>query len=183
MIVYEKNGKIIAFIHIPKNSGTYIREQILKDTNNNILNSFWGISKRIDIAHIPFILKNNYINYNIDNYYTYVRNPYHRLISAYLYKNNINNKINFKFLIKEKLINFKFNLRYSYNIIHFYPQYLFLINKLNQIKKDIKIIKIEEDKDLNPHYYNLSDYYDKETFEIVNKIYAKDFELFNYEKY
>jgi hypothetical protein len=179
MIVYIKNGQIYAFIHIPKNSGTYIRKQILDDTNNNILKSFWNVSNRIDMAHIPYILHSNFITHNVDYYYTYLRNPYHRLISAYIYKYRTNTNI--KIFIKNSLKNFNFNLKFDPTIIHFYPQYLFLIDKYNKIPKNIKLYKVEEDLNLSPHYYNLSDYYDTETIKIINRIYAKDFELFNYE--
>jgi hypothetical protein len=61
MIIYKFNNETYAFIHIPKNSGTYIRDTIMKDSKYNVLQSFWGISRRIDTAHIPYILKNKFI--------------------------------------------------------------------------------------------------------------------------
>jgi hypothetical protein len=61
-------------------------KKIKDDKKNKIIKQFWGIDKNLDLAHIPFMFKNKYLdNLNITNinYYTYVRNPYNRIISAF----------------------------------------------------------------------------------------------------
>ena len=187
------NQKYI-FIHIPKNSGTYLREKIKKNTQNTIINNYWGIYNGFDLAHIPFFLLNKYVPHYVPNFdlnqikmIAYSRNPYHRLISAFLYRtklkvNNYNTSLSysdFKQFVKNKLVHFDFNRSYESNIIHYYPQYLFLVGQNDTFDKNIIIYKIEDKE--NPKFYDLNEYYDNETLMIVNKIYAKDFKYFNYE--
>ena len=51
-----------------------------------------------------------------------------------------------------------------------------------QLKKQGFDEKIEDHKDIKIKQYNLTTYYDQECISIINNIYEKDFELFNYEK-
>ena len=178
LIYKNKINKIFIFIHIPKNSGKFIRKKILK--NNDLIKSFWNIDKqnKIDKAHIPLLLFDKYhINVKNANIISYVRNPYHRIISAYIYRNNNKVEKNFKNFVKNKLNMFEFNKNFNYNIIHYYPQYLFLINKDDNIE-NIEIKKVEELE--NHKKYNLNLYLDKEVIDIINRIYLKDFEFFKY---
>ena len=62
MLIYEKNGKVHCYIHIPKNSGRFHREEILNNKENTIIKSYWGCMDNMDYAHIPFILKDTYIS-------------------------------------------------------------------------------------------------------------------------
>ena len=50
----------------------------------------------------------------------------------------------------------------------------------DDIVEDHFVITKVEDKD-KPKYYDLKLYYDKETIDIINNIYEKDFIYFNYE--
>lgn len=182
MLIYKSNNKLYCYIHIPKNSGKYIRHNIKINLDNTIIKKFWGYDEYFDYAHIPFMMKDNFINFlngEYINYYTYTRNPYHRIISAFFYKNVDSNINNFKKFIKEKLIKFDFNKNFNKDIIHYYPQYMFICNHDFQIN-EVKFEKLE-----NNYYeikeYNLSNFFDEDTIKIINKIYKKDFELFNYE--
>ena len=88
------------------------------------------------------------------------------------------NPYEFRKFIKRNLIQYKFDYTYNFNIIHYYPQYLFLIDKNYNIK-NINIKKVE---DLENHRkYDLRKYYTNKILSIINKIYKKDFEYFNYE--
>ncbi len=69
---------------------------------------------------------------------------------------------------------------FNYNIIHYYPQYLFICDEKLNIPKNIKIDKLEDVE--NPKKYILRNYFDDECFNIVNNIYSKDFLFFNYQK-
>ena len=183
MIIYINDNKVYCYIHIPKNSGKYIRHLINNNKKNKIIKKFWGVYLNFDIAHIPFMLRNKYIDFlNLQNvnYYTYVRNPYNRIISAFFYKNEDSNIDDFKLFVKNDLINYNFNKEFDKNIIHYYPQYMFICNNDFQINK-VEFSKLENQKHLNIKEYNLIDHFEDETIKIVNKIYKKDFEIFNYE--
>jgi len=180
MLIYKDkiSGTIYTFIHIPKNSGKFIRNYIKSNKNNEILKDFWGHGDNMDLAHIPLLKCNKYIhNYNIDIYFSYSRNPYHRIISAYFYKNPNKTKKDFQFFCKNKLKNIDFNTDFIKENIHYYPQYLFLSDEENNIK-NIKIHKLENK--FKPTVYILKNFFDKECISIVNEVYKKDFELFGY---
>ena len=181
MIIYETNDIIHCYIHIPKNSGKFIRNKITTNLDNRVLKKYWGYEEKFDIAHIPFMRKNNYISFlkgKHINYYTYTRNPYNRIISAFFYRNPEQNINNFKNWVKEELINYDFNISFSNKIIHYYPQYMFICDSNFQID-EVKFEKLEDKYD-SIKEYNLSDYFDLDMIKIINKIYIKDFELFNY---
>jgi hypothetical protein len=177
MLVYEKKDNKYIFIHIPKNAGKYIRQNIR--FKYKVIKSFWGIKNNFDLAHIPYCKMNQYIK-NIENYkiYAYSRNPYDRIISAFFYKNkNKNRNINdFKKFCKNELLKFNFNKEYPYTYIHYYPQYMFVCDDNNNYDSCIKIKKIEE-----PKTYDLSKYLDDECIYNINLVYEKDFKLFGYE--
>ena len=42
-------------IHIPKNSGKFIRDQIKNDLDTTIIKEFWNLRNNFDKAHIPFM--------------------------------------------------------------------------------------------------------------------------------
>lgn len=179
-LIYEgKSKQQYIFFHIPKNSGKYIRN-IIK-SNNKIIKSYWGIQNNLDVAHIPFMFINNYIKKNIDTYkcFSYSRNPYNRIISAFFYLNPRKSINDFKYFCKNKLIKLNFHLNFDKSYIHYYPQYLFVCDKNLKINK-VTILKLEEHE--RPKIYDINKYFDKEIIKIINNIYSKDFELFNYKK-
>jgi hypothetical protein len=190
MIIFENNDKYYVYIHIPKNSGKYIRKQITDDKNNKIIKKCWGIqqNKKLDLAHIPYMKRNELINNNIDyQYFSYSRNPYDRIISAYFYvhrkvKKTIND---FVYFCKNILTKLDFNSNFNSDIIHYYPQYLFLcddnFNVADNHMNHVTVEKIEDYPNSSPTKYDLKKYFDKESIQIINKIYEKDFLLFNYE--
>lgn len=166
------------FIHIPKNSGKFIRNKIKKNKENKILKGYWGIKNNLDLAHIPYVKRGGYINEGDKyNYITYSRNPYDRLISGYFYKNTDKTIEDFKNFCKNELPKMKFNNKYKREIIHYYPQYMFICNN----KREIINIKIK--RLIEPKRYDLNKYYDDEMLEIVNRIYRRDFEGLNYKIY
>jgi hypothetical protein len=131
-----------------------------------------------DYVHVPFMLKNEYVDLlNLENinYYTYTRNPYHRIISAFFYKNQKCIIKDFKLFVKNKLIKYDFNTKFDKRIIHYYPQHLFICDKSFQID-EVKYYKLEN-TDFNIKKYNLQEYFDVETLKIINDIYKKDFEF------
>ena len=183
MLIYKNNDIVYCYIHIPKNSGKFIRKRIEKDSDNTVIKKFWNIQNDFDMAHIPFMLKNNYIDFltgvNI-NYYTYIRNPYNRIISAFFYKNKKCKVDDFKRFIKNDLIKYDFNKKFNMNIIHYYPQYMFICDDNFEINK-VHFEKLENITNFNIREYNLSDYFNLKIIKIINKVYKKDFKIFNYE--
>lgn len=63
MLIYENNDEVYCYIHIPKNSGKFIRDNIKNNSDNRVLKIYWGIESSFDIAHIPFMCKNDYISF------------------------------------------------------------------------------------------------------------------------
>lgn len=181
MLIFENQNKYYIYIHIPKNSGKYIRKKIINKKSNNILKNYWNIKNNLDLAHIPYFKKNYFINNNIEyNYFTYTRCPYNRIISAFFYKNSDKKIDDFKHFIKNTLILYEFNMTFYYKNIHYYPQYLFICDKNLNIPKNIKIDKLEDCEKTTK--YNLIDYFDDECIYIINNIYSNDFLFFNYDK-
>ena len=174
----KQTGERNIYIHIPKNSGKYIRGCIKKNKENRILKGYWGVENDLDLAHIPYVKRRGFINERERyNYITYSRNPYDRLISAFYYKNNGKEIDDFKKYCKEGLPKLIFNNKYNNKIIHYYPQYLFICDKRKELIK-IKIKRIKK-----PKKYDIDKYYDDETLKIVNRIYKRDFEILNYKIY
>jgi len=178
MLIFQKDSKYYIFIHIPKNGGKYLRDSYKNDKTNKIIKSYWNLQDGIDLAHIPYFLKDNYIEQGIEyNYFAYVRNPYYRVISAYFYKWPNRHQNTIKKFVTHELIRYDFSsMGFQSNIIHFYPQHLFVCDKNLDIPSHIEISKLDEIK-----HYNLVDFFDDKCIEIINTIYSKDFQLFNYD--
>jgi hypothetical protein len=74
MLIYKSDSDYYIYIHIPKNSGRHIRKKIYESGNYEIINSYWSVESDLDLAHIPYIKKNLYIDNNINyKYFTYMR--------------------------------------------------------------------------------------------------------------
>ena len=130
MLIFQGPKKRVVYIHIPKNSGKYVRSCIANQYK--IIYSFWDVGK-INRAHIPYSMRHVFIkNPEECRYITFVRNPYDRFISAFKYKFPNANVIKMQIFIKEILTTYTFDNYYNPNIIHFYPQYLFLTNEHNE---------------------------------------------------
>ena len=190
MLIFQGPKKNIIYIHIPTNSGHYVKSCI--KNNYKIIKSFFGVGK-IDRLHIPYSMRELFIkNPEECRYITFVRNPYDRFISAFKYKFPKANVTTMKMFIKEILPTYQFDTHYNPNIIHFYPQYLFLMNEQNEewnISKNIEVTKLEHAKDYKfIHFKNFklskyiyAEYFDNECISILNKIYEKDFIIFHYQ--
>jgi hypothetical protein len=115
MLTFYSNGVKYIYIHIPKNSGTYIRNQICSKLENvsifNLLEETdvilpENILEEIKNLHFLFyhfsysLIKSQYqISSKITpdcKYITFVRNPYNKLISGYFYKYYIKKSSEYK---------------------------------------------------------------------------------------
>jgi len=231
MLIYNKriDNKLYVYIHIPKNSGKFIRNQIFKDKKNKVVISLWGVDSihNIDLAHTPYIksmqflentkcinkhcnfianmkrkwlfccnscingthgpfcgkLNPSKIDFTNCIYYSFSRNPYDRIISAFFYIKEEEKKVatiaEFREFCKRTLPTFVFDFSYNANYIHYYPQYMFLCDENFQIS-NVKVEKLESS--LKPTKYDLKKYFDNECISIINTIYEKDFILLNYDR-
>jgi chondroitin 4-sulfotransferase 11 len=181
------------FIHIPKTAGN----SILKGLKNAEINCIRHDLRSAGYKHPSEICTSD------DYVFTFVRNPYSRLLSAYYYllKGGLIQddakdayylgirKLSFLKFIEKRL------LQASEWQIHFIPQSFFLQNvpnpvifyyedlqnsfnnlclKFNIPYTDLPRINITEwERDMRTHYT-------PEAIKIVNQIYASDFDAFNY---
>ena len=188
--------KQLKFSHITKTGGTSI-ENIAK--NNNI---YWG---RFDLSfnkrwHIP-LSKLNYILKNRYDWFIICRNPYDRIISEYhckwggIGKNKKllikkHNKIQFNNYVRNRIKNRK---KFKY-LGHYLPQHLYHIPNVNvlkfeNLKDDFDILmkkynlklELNVKDNSNQKFFTIHDF-DKQTINLINKVYHKDFKIFNYEK-
>ena len=201
----------ILFIHIPKTGGSSVEDYLKKFTsqtlyltkNNIIKNNIIPDEKcnKISYQHQTYKTLFKYrdlLNIDFKNIkmITIVRNPYNRAISDLFYFKliNINTSQEAVFLKLKQFINSEFHIYDNHNL----PQYEYIIDDKGEINKDIKIFKCEnlnndmieygfDNFNLNRNTNNNGkiDYFkflNKDSINLINNYYNKDFEIFNYKK-
>ena len=182
------------FIHIPKCGGNSIGSSHYTGFGHNLRQKNFKYFKDTERKHTAQFT------------FTFVRNPWDRLVSSYFYLKNGGN-------CKEDKTDFEnFFIHYSsfedmllnwndifYNQIHFKPQWEWIcdddeniivdyVGRVENFQEDFNIVcdKIGIPRQQLPHknkskhkYY--TEYYDDETKQIVAEKYAKDIEYFGYE--
>ena len=189
------HDKKYIFIHKPKTGGTSIEQLLFKVDGIDI--------KSKPMRFLPEPIRNKYTvgslggnqHWPIDKFeitsqenyfcFTFVRNPYSRIISEYEWQ---------KRELKKSFKNFKQFLKTgTYVPWHQESQYEFInenidfIGRFENFQRDIDIIcdKIGISRQEPPHknktnHTHYTEYYDDETREIVTGRYAKDIEYFGY---
>lgn len=187
----------LKFIHIPKTSGTYI-EDIAKEHNilwgryDNNLNNYKNESikklktEKYWLAPLRFYKQSPY-NYK-PTFFTIVRNPYNKVIeecsnaktkeelNEYIKNNLINEDNLFTLQLIPQNLYTHFNDKQIVDYIIKYENADKGFNTLmNKYKCDIKYIK----QTPTTKKFNIKDI-SKENINLINKIYEKDFQLYNY---
>lgn len=193
------------FIHIPKTGGTMFENELktkytqslYTGNKNTILPSPYN---SISLQHQTYNTLYKYkdkcgIKFDNIKIISFVRNPYDRTISDLLWyklininthKNEVYEILKNKFLFRTDLDN------------HNLPQYKFITDDNENIISNINIFKTEELNEKNKEIQkcigckvnnvknnankDYSKFLNKESIELINSIYGKDFELFDYKK-
>lgn len=192
--------KKLKFLHITKTGGTSI-EKIGK-----INNIQWGIyDKYLSLNHIHWHYPLKKLPKKLIEKYDWFiicRNPYDRIISEYHCKwgGNVTQLKNV-FYNKESIKDFNIFVRESINnrkkakyLGHYLEQHLYYIKNINiirfeNIKDDFKNLmkkyKLYLTLDLHEYksikIFSINDF-EKETINLINKVYDKDFKVFGYNK-
>jgi len=183
------------FVHIPKNAGLSVTYTLFGNA---------GGSHRKIVDYKKVFSRSTFKRYYK---FSFVRNPWDRVVSTFFFLKNggLTEKDRVwaekhlapfgtfdafvKGWLKEENIN---------NSLHFQHQHVFLedekgkiavdfIGRFENIDEDFKIItdklginRILKKTNTSQRKKNYRDYYDEETKEIVNEVYKKDIQLFNY---
>ncbi len=194
----------IVHIHIPKCAGTSVANvlKIYGDWKKPNLDILYGIHNNIVLQSLPLEYYSQY--YSIEllkqcTIFAVVRNPYDRVLSDYCWRNRkCASMYDFLILIKNTLANNKKDTLITYNSTilfnHFLPQHKYI--ECDNIF-DVKIIRFENIKhdmkdklniNMNCHtnttkHMSWQKYFsDKpKCIQLINEIYKKDFEMFNYD--
>lgn len=201
------------FVHIPKNAGQSIEHVFL-----DLLDLSWETraplllrpNDRSELGppRLAHLKANEYIQYKylttemFDNYYkfTFVRNPWDRMVSIYKYL-GFNNKCDFKTFLfsyyKDKIFEERFwfvgpQSDFIYDpkgklLVDFVGRFEDLQNDFNQVCRKIGIplaqlshINKSTDEKNATVFKCYQDYYDQESIAFIEEIYKSDIELFSY---
>lgn len=203
MLICETNKFI--FIHIPKNSGTAMTEAIQKiNKNTKILKLVerTGENIGVDKMHLYYEVIDKFIPKKILNEYIkfcIIRNPYNKLYSAWNFikerhgYNNVNDfikyKLNEEFIYGKELIPRDARVHYRPQFTFIYDenekQFVDFIIRYENLNNDIE--KLNTIYNFNIPLYsnnniekNYISKFNKESITKINKLYEKDFLLFNY---
>lgn len=186
------------FIHIPKSAGISISKSLFGNSA--------GGHRKLEIYQVVFSKS------EFDNYFkfTFVRNPWDRLVSAFLYlknggindrdkawsKQNLTSFMTFDSFVKEWV-----NQRNIESHLHFVPQFRFIcepgidiprvnfIGYFEKLEEDFYYVREKLGLHSNLLHSNKTveknkdykEYYTDTTKEIVAKVYRKDIQLFGYD--
>jgi hypothetical protein len=193
---FDKNKCI--FIHIPKTGGISV--------SKSLFGNLAGGHRKLEIYQIVFTKRefNNYFKF------TFVRNPWDRLVSAYFYmkkggtndrdriwaEQNLSNYYDFDIFVKNWI-----NRENIETCIHFVPQYSFVcepgsssprvnfIGYFEHLQEDFCYISKKLGLNTSLFHYNKTmankidyrSFYSEATRKIVAEVYRRDIEIFGYD--
>ena len=205
----------LCFIHIPKCAGTSI-EKAMKIQENH---SHGFGKKRYHNRHSRYVFQLQHFTYNQLHsfhvlpkdrtfyYFTFVRNPYSRLVSDFKWchrwlrhanifehldsdKRGWSTFKDFVYFVKKHVEEY---IDSDFLWSHFSPQYKFIedcpidyIGRVENFEKDLEHVSKESGVSLEVHHLNkrqhrpYQEFYTKELQDIVYELYKEDFERFGY---
>ena len=193
----------VLFVHIPKTSGTSVRNSLIASENHTFPE--WMVSH---LTHLQLESRCKHHNYKPDYSFTIVRNPYDRAISTYYHlRQHIRpphymRRKSVKFYLNFLTLSFKDYVKFFYyntfeiaNYLtvsyHFLPQSTYLdsaskikifkMENLIDLENDLSI-KISKDRVNKERLENKKNLYDDETIEMVKNFYKQDFINFDYDE-
>ena len=170
------------FLHIEKCGGNTVRDAL-------------GLPYEPTAGHIPLEHKSQYFKHDPKDYFkfTFVRNPWDRMISTYAFYNKPSPQISFKeyittFLNRPVSKDWRRHRScYDYIFSENAKITIDFIGKIENFQQDFNIVcgKIGIPQQKLPHkndskHKHYTEYYDDETREIVAEKYKKDIEYFGY---
>lgn len=179
------------FAHVPKTGGCSIA-RALREAGVDILTpKHHRLSGLIKL-------------YRPDFTFSFVRNPFERLVSAYFYlsqdpPSSTDKRFYVRYLKKipdfASFVKILGNCRQIRNYIHFRPQVFYLdapvdfLGKTENINRDFGLLcskldmkKVDLKRINRSNHNHYKSYYDEKSTEIVLNVYKEDFETFGYEK-
>lgn len=190
------HDKQFLFIHVPKTAGTNIRQWLISQTKN-CEDYWWWDKSGTDRAHLHEGNIEKYINVSQtknEKYYIFgfVRNPYHRIFSAYNEvkwkgpcKNHTFEEVLFSYIAKNKI---------SELPVHFLPQvkflniascvykYELLYESVNHISEKLNLAPLNLKFNNKKHMYSYFENYSQAMIDVINVAYAEDFAKYDYYK-
>jgi len=196
---YVAHSRKVIYVRILKAGGTSVLAEFAKLMNSKLVGKSLS-DEQVDA--LGYYLRNTNLPEGEYKKFAIVRDPYHRIVSVYLDLFDKSSPV-FSYAsywcgILDRNMSFKDFIKVISEIPtyllgpHFSPQHL-ILKKMS----DLVVFRIEKDKkeltdflldygielqhrNKNKTEYDYRAYYDKETFELVRKLYAGDVEHFGY---
>ena len=194
------------FIHIPKTAGTSVEKVLFKPPKKRTTKDLWMFPNKYQTGALQHLMASHIIQeVGWDVFFKYftfsfVRNPYDKMVSQYKYTINerpdllryigISDSASFKEYIERVMVT-KLHVQWDcqYKFLYINKKCVVdFIGKFENLQEDFNIVcdKIGIPRQQLPHknkskHKHYTEYYDEETKEIVAKKYAKDIEYFGYE--
>lgn len=188
---YLDNDRDLIYYSVPKSASSFVRSRLFPGS--------YGLGPKTLNQPCKYSIKSTKFLYKKYFSFTFVRNPWSRMVSNWAYFTSSKFRIhqmNLSGYDMSKYYNFKDFLIFStfFNNHHWQPQHLFLDSNLDYIGKVENFnqdwFNIFEKLNLNPippkkvnttNHKHYTEYYDDESRDIVARKYAKDIEYFGYQ--
>ena len=209
-MLFINQEKELMLFYIPSLSKNLIHKLLKKNNfvqyiNNSSIYNEKHI-KTIIKQGIRYFIRKNFKIFKIDEIFHYKRiiiieNPYLRFICNYLCLQKKYNKIEINKLLLHEFFHIIPSQTHYYNIMQphpldiliiykgsdikktFFAEKVIIANSINDIFKELELPELDNYKEIENYETNLYNNYTQELLELVNKLFADDFENFGYEKF
>lgn len=190
------------FVHIPRTGGTSIEQSLgvhrdWPTIDIEVFHGKWELEDDyLQLQHLPYPEMNSIADISHTNNFfkfTFVRNPWDRLVSEYFWQ-NLQSKISFNDFIARAAQIVRGQIKIKGEYCHFRPQSDFLtddldfVGRFENFSRDVRHIHTRlgcECQEIphsgNTDHDNYPKYYDNRSAESVADIYKRDIELLGYD--